>query len=70
MNCFTTSRKDDLISLFYLIVYIIDGNLPYLPNSPSKEELTFFNILKKKQELTTNDICYNDKLKGLKSFIT
>ena len=70
MNCFTTSRKDDLISLIYLIVYMIDGNLPFLPNSPSRDDLPFSNILRKKQKLTTNDICYNNKLKGLESFIT
>ena len=70
MNMYTTSRKDDLVSLYYLIVYIIDGDLPFLPKIMSKDMKSFMYMKNKKENLTPDDLCYNDKLVGLKQFIT
>jgi len=37
MNLQTTSRRDDLISLCYFLVYILDGDLPFLAEYQGEE---------------------------------
>ena len=33
-NMISTSRRDDLISLCYLMLYLVNGDLPYLKDEP------------------------------------
>jgi serine/threonine protein kinase len=54
---FSLSRRDDLISLAYILVYFLKGKLPWQKvNGDSKEE-KYDNIRKLKQNLGSNAIC-------------
>ena len=59
LNFQTTSRRDDLISMFYVLVTLLhDGNLPVLRvdnSAPAFEEL--LRMRKVKQHLQTSDFC-------------
>ena len=37
-NLYTQSRRDDLISLCYLLIFLIDGDLKFLKNEDGEEE--------------------------------
>lgn len=37
-NLFTQSRRDDLISLCYLLIYIVDGDLAFLSKDSEVDE--------------------------------
>ena len=53
-NFLTTSRRDDLISVCYLMVYMFNnGNVPFIiDNGLGKKET--FDFIKKVKETTTN----------------
>ena len=61
----TTSRRDDLISLCYLMIYLLDGDLVFLENEPNDdsndiyyfEKDKFDRIKDVKNKLTTTQIC-------------
>ena len=38
MNMGSPSRKDDLVSLYYTLVYLIDGDLPFLTDVGKKSD--------------------------------
>ena len=57
MSMKTTSRKDDLISLYYLISYLIDGNLPFNPKESLSDIMKYKYIKNKKQNLTAEALC-------------
>ena len=65
----STSRRDDLISLFYLIVYLLKGgNLPgtnLKTNTDVNKEFQIIRDVKMKQR--TADICFGNT-KGLSTF--
>lgn len=42
-NLFTQSRRDDLISLCYLLVYLIDGDLTFLSKEDQMEDSGLLN---------------------------
>jgi serine/threonine protein kinase len=42
-NLLTQSRRDDLISLCYFLLYIIDGDLPFLLKQDDNEEVEMDN---------------------------
>lgn len=59
------SRKDDLISLYYLIIYLITGDLPFIPNTRMSPRQAFEHIKVAKQELTAEKLCYTKESKPL-----
>lgn len=50
----TTSRKDDLISLFYILIYLIDESLPFIHLGDDLKSINqqFKDIKEEKKELT------------------
>jgi len=60
MDMKTTSRKDDLISLYYLLIYLIEDDLPFLPNQINlfEKQMQFNEIKQKKKELTPEKLCF------------
>lgn len=57
MNFLTVSRRDDLISLTYLLVYMVVGRLDFLSSS-EQDNLKLFKIIsKKKNEQTPEQLC-------------
>ena len=59
MNFVTPSRRDDLISLVYLMISILDyGNLPGLPvQTYSSWKKGYKTTLKAKQKMTPEILC-------------
>jgi len=53
------SRRDDMESLFYLLIYFYRGFLPWQGVPGKTKEEKYYNIGKKKQELTSEDLCAN-----------
>ena len=62
MELFSTSRKDDLISLYYLIIFLIEDSLPFIPTTSDlafKSDREIFSDLKyKKKNLTPETLCF------------
>ena len=52
----TTSRRDDMISLCYLMVYMIDDYLDFLEDLEEFEK-----IMEKKENLTTGILCQSNQ---------
>ena len=55
INNLDTSRRDDLLSLFYLLEFLVQGSLPWIPKQSdnqrevmSFEDFFFFDNLMKK----------------------
>ena len=70
------SRRDDLISLAYLLIYIVDGDLEFMKgqcedgddnNSSNSDE--FIKIGKGKLNMTPEEICPSAESKELIPFI-
>ena len=55
LNFETQSRRDDLISLNYILLYLHQGNLSFLP--PVKCDDQFNSIKKNKNEATPESLC-------------
>ena len=78
-NLVTHSRRDDLISLSYLLLYLIDGDLAFLDQDDEaageKKEDNGFNqaefkrIKKLKNKLTPAMLCQSPEAKTLLPFI-
>ena len=54
---YTLSRRDDLISLAYILIYFLKGKLPWQRVTGDTKEEKYDNIKKLKQGLATNTIC-------------
>lgn len=69
MKFHSTSRRDDLISLFYLMVYMLKrGNLPGLNIKDDTDVNEEFKIVRDaKQNQTSKDLCYGNT-QDLKAF--
>ena len=52
MEQWNPGRKDDLISLYYLIVFITNGDLPFDQDEDISIAQNFENILRSKLEMT------------------
>ena len=67
----TLSRRDDLISLGYLLVYLIDGDIPFLlseePGVPRK--VVFNKIKEKKEKLLPEQLCQSKQAMLLLPFV-
>lgn len=53
------SRRDDLISLGYILIYFLKGKLPWQKVMGSTKEEKYNNIRKLKQNLGSRSICVN-----------
>ena len=51
------SRRDDLESIAYIIMYFLRGNLPWQGLKVNKKEDKFKKILEKKKEVTSAQLC-------------
>lgn len=62
MQFHTTSRRDDLISLVYLLIYMAkNGEMPGFSVAAHDEiELEFKQILSVKIEQKTKDLCFGN----------
>jgi serine/threonine protein kinase len=56
---FEQSRRDDLISLGYMIIYFIKGNLPWIGIKSKNIKEKINRIKEKKIEVTPNILCQN-----------
>lgn len=64
LKMISTSRRDDLMSLCYLMLYLVDGKLPFLVESADDsfnildfEKEKFDIIMKLKNKLTAREMC-------------
>jgi serine/threonine protein kinase len=53
------SRRDDLESIAYIIMYFLRGNLPWQGLKVNKKEDKYQKILEKKKEITSAELCLN-----------
>ena len=82
-NLYTQSRRDDLISLCYLLIFLIDGDLKFLKNEDEEQEEQateeqdkvqfkeddFLRFRKAKNSLKPKDLCDSEESLKLVSFI-
>ena len=62
MSMLTTSRRDDLISLCYIMIYLLEGRLPFYHGTNQEsvqkdQDKEFYNIRAKKKSLRPIDLC-------------
>ena len=69
MNFRKLSRRDDLISLGYLLIYMIQGSLSFIPGKdvPYKNQFNYIRNLK--SQLTLDKLCQTLRAKLLIDFI-
>lgn len=66
------SRRDDLISLAYLLIYLLDGDLEFMKSDPENEDMEsneFQQIGLLKVKMTPKDLCKSSDCKKLYPFI-
>jgi serine/threonine protein kinase len=73
-NFRSLSRRDDLISLTYLLVYMIDGTLPFIidlgnPRTPEIRRLEFNQTKEIKNKITAEELCASKKAKEVLPFV-
>ena len=51
------SRRDDLISLGYVMIYFLSGSLPWEVATYNSDSNNFHNILEMKNEITLDQLC-------------
>lgn len=84
-NLYTQSRRDDLISLCYLLIFLIDGDLKFLKNEDEEEskhqdeeddadkvkfkEDDFLRFRKAKNSLKPKDLCDSEESLKIVGFI-
>lgn len=59
------SRADDMESLFYLLAFLLNGELPWLTSSAIKnkvERLSFVDIRRMKSNKSVDDLWKDDQL--------
>jgi hypothetical protein len=69
------SRRDDLISLAYLLIYLVDGDLLFMQNECGSDEepdqaTEFKNIGLKKVRMTPEELCISAESLKLLPFIS
>jgi len=69
LNCFkmrTLSRRDDLISLIYVLLFLSEGTLPWMQKRKTKQSDQFYKIGKTKKQLDASQVCNgSSKIKKL-----
>jgi len=74
----TTSRKDDFVSLCYLLTYLMDFNLHFLKDTFDNHEvqpsssckLGFLKILNKKENLKPDELCATENSWKIIDFVS
>ena len=59
MECYESSRRDDLISIGYMLIYLIKGELPWSKIKCGTISERFNNILNLKKNTTNEELCKN-----------
>ena len=57
MNFKSVSRRDDMISLTYLLIYLVQGTLTFLENTNMSKKDQFAFIAQKKNNMTPDSLC-------------
>lgn len=70
LNLQVLSRRDDLISLTYLLVYLIQGHLCFVAKEFVPDEYQFNYVLSGKNKLTPQRLCSTSRAKILIEFVT
>jgi serine/threonine protein kinase len=68
MNCQTSSRKDDLVSLCYLMLYLIRGRNLFGENKGFSDEALFEKLYRAKSSMTIDQLCSKSAI-CIKQFI-
>jgi hypothetical protein len=58
MNGVEPTRRDDLVSLAYVLCYFLRGNLPWMGLKAPKPEIKYAQILKIKKRTSAKELCY------------
>ncbi len=53
------SRKDDLEAVGYVLLYFLEGRLPWMNIAVNNREEKYKKVLEKKLSLTTHQLCEN-----------
>ena len=61
MNFRTVSRRDDLISLCYLLIYMVQGKLKFLETAAGSKHDQMSQIVTAKNALTPQDLCKSSR---------
>ena len=70
-NLSSTSRRDDLISLCYLLIYSLEGSLPWLETDENLSDMETFHLVKTmKQKATPETLCNTSDSSRLLAFLT
>lgn len=70
MDFKTPSRRDDLISLTYLLIYMVQGNLSIIDNVTQLSQSDSFNkILNAKKEASPESLCQSERAAPFYPFI-
>ena len=51
------SRKDDLEAIGYVLLYFLDGKLPWMNIAVQNQEDKYKKVLERKQNLSVSSIC-------------
>ena len=70
-NLRSTSRRDDLISLCYLLIYSLEGSLPWLETDENLNDIEEFHVVREMKEIATPEtLCNTSDSSRLKTFVT
>lgn len=58
LHGFEQSRRDDMESLGYVLIYLLKGSLPWMGLDASTRELKYEKILKMKKEIPVEELCH------------
>jgi len=70
-NLQTLSRRDDVISLAYLLIYLLEGKLPFIGGSSTmgNQPLSYQDIRDHKIAMKPEDLCAGPKSRILLPFL-
>lgn len=69
-NMRSTSRRDDLLSLCYLLIYCLEGTLPWLETDDNLNEIEEFHLVKEmKKNATPETLCNTEESLQLRAFV-
>ena len=69
-NLRSSSRRDDLISLCYLLIYSLEGNLPWLETDERFSEFEEFHLVKSmKENASAESLCNTPDSSHLMAFV-
>lgn len=69
MNFNSVSRRDDLISLTYLLIYLKKGSLDFINASSASHQSQFHQIRYKKNKMSADDLCASKSTKMFQELV-